>query len=75
EADEADWQACLKRTEEIADRLRKALGGLTDEDLSRPFDGRTLEDYIIGWLPHDLFHTGQIVQLRRLQEAWTIQFE
>lgn len=75
EADEADWQACLKRTEEIAARLRKALGTLTDEDLSRPFDGQPLEEHLIGWIPHDLFHTGQIVQLRRMQEAWTIQFD
>lgn len=75
EADEADWQACLKRTEEVAARLRKALGALTDEDLSRPFGEGTLLEYLIGWLPHDLFHTGQIVQLRRMQEAWTIQFD
>jgi uncharacterized damage-inducible protein DinB len=75
EADEADWQACLKQTEEVSARLRKALGALTDEDLSRPFGEGTLLDYLIGWLPHDLFHTGQIVQLRRMQEAWTIQFD
>lgn len=75
EADEADWQACLKRTEAVAARLRKALGALTDEDLSRPFGEGTLLEYLIGWLPHDLFHTGQIVQLHRMQEAWTIQFD
>lgn len=73
EADEADWQACLKRTEEIAARLRNALAALTDADLSRPFEEGTLEQYFIGWIPHDLFHTGQIVQLRRMQDAWTIQ--
>jgi uncharacterized damage-inducible protein DinB len=75
EADEADWQDCLKRTEEVAARRRKTLGALTDEDLSRPFGEGTLLDYLIGWLPHDMFHTGQIVQLRRMQEAWTIQFD
>lgn len=75
EADEADWQACLKRTEEIAARLHKALSALTDEDLSRPFGEQVLLDYLLGWIPHDLFHTGQIVQLRRMQEAWTIQFD
>lgn len=75
EADEADWQDCLRRTEEVAAKLRKALDALQDEDLSRPFGEGTLLDYLIGWLPHDLFHTGQIVQLRRMQEAWTIQFD
>lgn len=70
--DEADWQACLNRTEEIAAKLRTALAALTDEDWDRPFQKTTLGKYLTEWVPHDLFHTGQIVMLRRLQNAWSI---
>jgi uncharacterized damage-inducible protein DinB len=73
-ADEEQWQALLSRTAQIAEALHKSLAAMTEEDLDRPYGEDTLEQYLVSWITHDSYHTGQIVLLRKLQEAWTIRY-
>lgn len=72
---EETWEEVVSRTARIAEGLTSSMARLTDEDLDQSFrKNSTLGEYLTAWISHDTYHTGQIVLLRRLQEAWTIQF-
>lgn len=71
--DEEAWQATLKRMEEVHLHIQEALSALTDEELLRPLPTRTVLDSAMSLVLHDAYHTGQIVQLRKLQGSWPAQ--
>ncbi|HYG57650.1 MAG TPA: DinB family protein [Symbiobacteriaceae bacterium] len=73
EGAEAQWLAALEQTRHIADGLRGVLGEMTDQDLGKPFNDGTLQDTLVSWIMHDVYHTGQIVLLRKQQGSWPAQ--
>jgi ASC-1-like (ASCH) protein/uncharacterized damage-inducible protein DinB len=70
--DDAAWQAAVKRLCNAQAALRKAVSQLSDDALEKPLPGeRTpLIDLLQALNVHDGYHLGQIVALRKLQEAW-----
>lgn len=71
-ADEAAWQAAVARMAAVHRGLREALAARADADLDQPADnplGHLLADII----SHDAYHTGQIIQIRKLQGSWPAQ--
>lgn len=70
--DEPGWQAACGRAVAAHADLASLVAGLTDEQLARPIQptGSTGWYYVHAVIAHTLYHTGQIVLLRRLQGTW-----
>lgn len=69
---EAAWQAAVRKTEEVHRELKAALSSLSDGDLERSGpNGRPIGDTVMAMLMHDAYHTGQIVQIRKMQGSWS----
>jgi len=68
EATEAAWHEDLGILEATHRRLRNAVAGLKDSDLSRRPRGskRRTDTLVYGVASHDVYHTGQIQVLKRL---------
>jgi uncharacterized damage-inducible protein DinB len=67
-AREADWRRDLGILDAAHRRLREAVAGLKDADLSRRPRGskRRTDTLVYGVASHDVYHTGQIQVLKRL---------
>jgi len=68
--DEAAWQATVARAGEIHRGLLEVLSGLQDADFDRPAPKQALGMSVTSIVLHDVFHTGQIIQIRKLQGSW-----
>ncbi|NGQ94950.1 DinB family protein [Brevibacillus sp. SYP-B805] len=68
--DEAAWQATVKRVEEVYQGLRDVLATLPEEAYDRPLSGGSLGETLLNLLTHAAYHTGQIVQIRKMQGSW-----
>ena len=71
-ADEAGWSALVERTNRVARALPDAIRAYWG-DPARPLEpggSRPLRDELALWVAHDVYHTGQIVLLRRQQGSW-----
>ncbi|GGH88261.1 hypothetical protein JOD43_002198 [Pullulanibacillus pueri] len=63
------WNAVVERAETVQQRLRQAFSKLTIQELEQD----SLEKELLDILLHDAYHTGQIIQLRKMQGAWPAQ--
>lgn len=66
----AAWKFCIQILEDQHTALRAAIETLRDADLPKPAGGTAKDTagfLITGVTAHDLYHTGQIQLLRRLQ--------
>ncbi|MFG0214006.1 DinB family protein [Brevibacillus porteri] len=68
--DEDAWQATLLRTESVHRHIHEKLSLLTDEDLNQTATYTPIYQTVMSLVLHDAFHTGQIVQIRKLQGSW-----
>ncbi|WP_433750586.1 DinB family protein [Falsibacillus pallidus] len=63
-SDETEWKNIIERVEEAHLKLRDLLMKKTDEEI-RELEGKLMDIFL-----HDAYHTGQIMQIRKLQGAW-----
>jgi uncharacterized damage-inducible protein DinB len=68
--DEAAWRSTVARVENLYLGLRQVLSTMTDEDYDRQFTSGSLGETLLNLLTHAAYHTGQIVQIRKLQGSW-----
>lgn len=68
--DEAAWQATVARMEAVHRGLREVLAGLADADFDRGIPKERLGTAVMDIILHDAYHTGQLIQLRKLQGSW-----
>ncbi|MBP3041659.1 DinB family protein [Bacillaceae bacterium Marseille-Q3522] len=68
--DESAWQAAVKRTEEVYKDLLEVLSNKQDEDFDQQLSKGTFGETTFDILMHIAYHTGQIVQIRKLQGSW-----
>jgi uncharacterized damage-inducible protein DinB len=68
--DEEAWQADLLRMENVHRQIREKLASLTDEAFDQPLPTTPTGLSVMSIILHDAFHTGQIVQIRKLQGSW-----
>lgn len=70
--DESGWRAACGRAITAHAVLTNLVAGMTDEQLACPIQptGSTGWYYVHAVIAHTLYHTGQIVLLRRLQGSW-----
>ena len=67
--DDREWRAVVERVETAHRLLREALSGMTIEELQQ----NALEEKLLEIMLHDAYHTGQIIQLRKMQGSWPSQ--
>jgi len=68
--DEAAWAATVKRAEAIHRELQDVLATLNDDAFDRPSPQPLLGEAVLNIIMHDAYHTGQIIQIRKLQGSW-----
>lgn len=64
--DDKDWKEVIERAEKVQDSLRQVLSKTTVEEL----DQNSLEVKLFNIMLHDAYHTGQIIQIRKMQGSW-----
>ncbi|KAA0742680.1 MULTISPECIES: DinB family protein [Bacillus cereus group] len=68
--DEGAWQQTVLRTIQVHDALQSALISLQEAELNQLTPSLPIWQQYMNILLHDAYHTGQIVQLRKLQGSW-----
>ncbi|WHY85743.1 DinB family protein [Neobacillus novalis] len=64
--DDKEWKKVVERAENAQRNLRQVLSTISDEKL----DQNSLERKLLDNMLHDAYHTGQIIQLRKMQGSW-----
>ncbi|MGP4081537.1 DinB family protein [Pseudalkalibacillus sp. R45] len=64
--DDEEWNKIVERAENAHLRLRELLSKTSDEELNR----NSLEEKLLDIFLHDAYHTGQIIQIRKMQGSW-----
>lgn len=63
--DDYAWEQIVSKVEEVHSRLKQTISSLQEAELTR------FEEAIFGVIRHDAYHTGQIIQIRKLQGSWS----
>ncbi|MGD6846905.1 DinB family protein [Rossellomorea aquimaris] len=66
--EDKEWKALVERAEMVQRRLREAISKTTTEVLEQ----NSLEEKLLDIMLHDAYHTGQIIQLRKMQGSWPL---
>ncbi|PEJ60140.1 hypothetical protein CN692_02280 [Bacillus sp. AFS002410] len=61
-----EWEKVFERLENAHLSLRQQLNNITEEDLNRD----SFEIKLMDILLHEAYHTGQIIQIRKMQGSW-----
>ncbi|WP_264740645.1 DinB family protein [Cytobacillus firmus] len=64
--DDKEWMAVVERAEMVQRTLREALINTTTKALEQS----SLEEKLLDIMLHDAYHTGQIIQIRKMQGSW-----
>ncbi|MCM3709235.1 DinB family protein [Sporosarcina luteola] len=64
--DDREWKEVIERVKNVHDNLRQALSKTSVEYL----DQNSLELKLVNIMLHDAYHTGQIIQIRKMQGSW-----
>ncbi|HDR8143561.1 DinB family protein [Bacillus thuringiensis] len=64
--DEKEWKKVFERSENAQRNLRQVLSAISEKELEQ----NSLEGKLLDIMLHDAYHTGQIIQLRKMQGAW-----
>ncbi|MFC5604836.1 DinB family protein [Sporosarcina koreensis] len=64
--DDQEWKKVIERAEKVQDSLRQVLNKTAVEDLDQDY----LELKLVNIMLHDAYHTGQIIQIRKMQGSW-----
>lgn len=67
-SDDKEWKKVVERAEIAQHNLRKVLSTISDERLEQD----SLEGKLLDIMLHDAYHTGQIIQLRKMQGSWPL---
>jgi uncharacterized damage-inducible protein DinB len=70
EHSEEAWQAFVSRCKDNHDQLTELITSFQEEDFHKEFKGKTYAKMISSINMHDAYHTGQIIQIRKLQGSW-----
>ena len=64
--DDKVWKKVIERAVKVQDNLRQMLSKTSVEEL----DQNSLELKLVNIMLHDAYHTGQIIQIRKMQGSW-----
>ncbi|MDR7071646.1 DinB family protein [Fictibacillus barbaricus] len=64
--DDQEWMKVVERAVNVNQKLREILSNMTVNELDhQSLDGKLLDIFV-----HDAYHTGQIMQTRKMQGSW-----
>ncbi|QAY67198.1 DinB family protein [Paenibacillus protaetiae] len=69
-SDEEAWLAAVERLDRVHHAVRALLAELDKKDFERLISQQKLGTWAFSLIMHDAYHTGQIIQLRKLQGSW-----
>lgn len=64
--DEKEWKNVVVRLEKVHNHLRQLLNKISEDELNN----NSLEGKLLDIFLHDAYHTGQIIQIRKMQGSW-----
>ncbi|NHM32035.1 DinB family protein [Bacillus sp. C11] len=64
--EDKEWLAIVERAEIVQRSLRQALSKTTKEELKQ----NSFEEKLLDIMLHEAYHTGQIIQIRKMQGSW-----
>ncbi|MGM7700552.1 DinB family protein [Pseudalkalibacillus sp. Hm43] len=64
--EDEEWKKVVVRAENAQHRLREVLSNTSVEKLEQ----NSLEEKLLDIFLHDAYHTGQIMQIRKMQKSW-----
>jgi uncharacterized damage-inducible protein DinB len=64
--DDREWEKVVERAENAQRNLRQVMSTISNEKL----DQNSLEMKLLDIMLHEAYHTGQIIQLRKMQGSW-----
>ncbi|QIW19812.1 DinB family protein [Bacillus thuringiensis] len=64
--DDTEWKKVVERSENAQRNLRQVLSSISEKELEQ----NSLEEKLLDIMLHDAYHTGQIIQLRKMQGSW-----
>jgi uncharacterized damage-inducible protein DinB len=67
--DETAWQATIQKTRYIMDDFKETINRLSEDN----FENHNLDVNLPDIMMHDVYHTGQIVLIRKMQGSWASQ--
>lgn len=70
---EEKWKARLLLLESTQRDIRSYIAGLEDSAFDKPCPKETIGEQLLSLIPHDSYHTGQIMYIRKLQGSWPEQ--
>jgi hypothetical protein len=62
--DDTEWEKVVKRAEDVYNNLRQLLIKTPAKEIEQ-LEGKLLDIFL-----HDAYHTGQIIQIRKMQGSW-----
>ncbi|UUZ79048.1 DinB family protein [Paenibacillus sp. P26] len=68
---EEEWEETIAKLKNIHTRIREKLARMSEQDLQNELDGVTISQWVSDLVRHDIYHTGQIIFIRKLQGSWT----
>ncbi|MFC5470868.1 DinB family protein [Cohnella suwonensis] len=68
---EEEWNAAIAKLKKIHNRIHEKLAALSDQDLQKELDGVTISQWVSDLVRHDIYHTGQVIFIRKLQGSWS----
>ncbi|THF81183.1 DinB family protein [Cohnella fermenti] len=68
--DEAAWQEALQRLDTVHQAIRALLEDMDKKDFERRIPTTPIGLWVNSLILHDAYHTGQIIQLRKMQKSW-----
>jgi uncharacterized damage-inducible protein DinB len=67
---ESAWKEIVTRFKENHEKLEKLISSFNEEDFDKDYKGSSYSEMISSISMHDAYHTGQIIQIRKLQGSW-----
>ncbi|MFY0760765.1 DinB family protein [Metabacillus dongyingensis] len=64
--EDKEWKKVIERAENVQRSLRQILTETSVEELEQ----KSLEGKLLDIFLHDAYHTGQIIQIRKMQGSW-----
>lgn len=60
----------MQRMEDVHRQIQEKLASLSEHDLDQALPSIPASQSVMSIMLHDAFHTGQIIQIRKLQGSW-----
>ncbi|KFM95559.1 DinB family protein [Bacillus clarus] len=67
---ESDWEATQNRLKSVHLGIRERITNLNVDQLQALVTNRPLDEWLNSLILHDVYHTGQIILIRKLQGSW-----